>query len=162
MKKNKNNKKKGKEKQNTDDSDDIKDLSKTNKQLAAEIATFLPHVTDEVHMKVAIALNCDYKVVKAYLAGNIEDDATARQLIRHLGAIIEQGYDSFKHEVDVQDAGYRFVHMAESVLNTWKLCNSSHIALSNIQDQIFKDRNGMELTLKSIDQKLNLLVSARR
>jgi hypothetical protein len=61
------------------------------KRLANEINNLLPHVTDDVHMKTALTLNCEYKVVKAYLAGNIEDEQFAVLLIDVLGHIIAEG-----------------------------------------------------------------------
>jgi hypothetical protein len=138
----------------------IPDKSKINKQLAGEIKEFLPHVTDEVHMKVALALNCEYKVVKAYLAGNIEDEAVARQLIRNLGAIITQGYDSFGAEVDAQDAGFEFIHVADSVMNTFKLCNSNSIRLTNIENRIVTNFTNLEAVLKEISRKVDQATAA--
>ncbi|MBO9565556.1 MAG: hypothetical protein J7621_22455 [Niastella sp.] len=121
------------------------------KRLKNEIKDLLPHVTDEVCMKTAIALKLEYTTIKAYLAGKIEDDATGIQLIRVLGAIIQQGYDSFADEVDAQDAGFRFCQVAESILTTFKTTNSMNILLEHLE----KKTNDM-------DRKLDLILASKR
>jgi hypothetical protein len=148
-----------KRKSKTKDKTEIKDKREINRQLAAEIKEFLPHVTDEVHMKAALALDCEYKVIKAYLAGNIEDESVARQLIKNLQTIIVRGYDSFGDQVEAQDAGYQFCHVAESVLNTFKLCNTANIMLEQIESRLVHIREKLTEGLNDFNRKLDLLAA---
>jgi hypothetical protein len=69
--------------------------------IADEIKSMLPQITDKVHMRTALAMECDYKVIKKYLAGEVEDVTFGKLLVE----VLDHALTSVKNERIVEQAG---------------------------------------------------------
>lgn len=105
----------------------IKRITKEDEEkirLAEEIKNLLPHVTDDIHMKAALALKCEYKVIESYLAGNIEDADFAQAIIEMLRIIIERIYDDSNENYPGENTESFITKVGELSMLTHRKCKA--------------------------------------
>ncbi len=101
------------------------------KMLAEQLIRLRPDVDDNAHMRAALVLNCDYKVVRSYLAGNVKDEKFAGMLLEVLSLIIEGGNERNTHLFYERNIG-RILYLQHNLIYTMlQLCVDLQAASSN-------------------------------
>jgi hypothetical protein len=123
---------------------DIKEVEERN-QLANEIKSLLPQITDQVHMKAALTLNCEYKVISGYLAGDIADMAVARQLINLLRAIIDWQNNGSIEQAPKEEVSY--INLVEFLFRAYRMSSTITEKLEQIDKSINENSRQLQTSL---------------
>lgn len=93
------------------------------KQLAYQIKTLRPHITDTVHMRAAIILGCEYKAIGSYLEGKIIDVHFAEALIDLFKVILKTPQNAVNKDAEEDKTG-DILRVAMLVLQTNRTCKA--------------------------------------
>jgi hypothetical protein len=118
--------------------------------LADQLQILLPKVDDNIHMKAALALNCDYAVVKSYLTGNIRDKGFAELLVDMIGHLVEGADKTPMAAYSHKNIGTILWGISELVQRTLRECKSTKAELVFVEHKINEHFKCLQATLTDI------------
>ena len=136
----------------------VREATKDDKEklrLAKEIKILLPHITDEIHMRTAIMLGCEYKVVKSYLAGKIEDKEFAQQVIDMVRVILKGQHDKSEKGQDDEKTG-DILRVGMLVALTQEKCKAIMSQLQFLEKVQQESFERLKLSVNGIAKKIGV------